>query len=271
VILVGKPLAALIIVLIFGYPMRAALTVAVALAQIGEFSFILAEMGRALGMLPGEGYTLLIAASVLSISLNPFLFHAIAPLEAWLRRHPRLLQSFETGRAGELAKLPKNAESDALRGHALICGFGRAGSLVGEALRRRGFRFVAIEQDRRQVEQLRAQGVLAIYGDASNPLVLERANLATARTLVVALNDPAMARQIVELARKENPNIDMVVRCPSAAESEYLYQQGVREVVIDELELGLEMARHALRRFGVSATEATHLLQRLRFGRDSES
>jgi CPA2 family monovalent cation:H+ antiporter-2 len=270
VILLGKPLTTIAIMLIFGYPARAALIVAAGSAQIGEFSFIMAEMGRVLGLLPGEGYSLVIAGAVLSISLNPLLFHTIEPIESWLRRHPSLLQHLESRSAGELAKLPKNAESEALRSHAVICGFGRVGSLVGEALHRRGFRFVAIEQDRRRVELLRSQGILAIYGDASNPQLLERANLSAARTLVVALPEPAAVRQIVEHARKVNPHVDIVVRSHSAAERLYLYKQGVREVVLGEMELGLEMARHALHRFGVSSIEITHMLQRMRLGHPSE-
>ena len=271
VILLGKPLLAAIIVLAFGYPIRAALTVAAGLGQIGEFSFILAAIGRGLGILPAEGYALILVGALLSITLNPLIFRAIDPIESWLRARPEIAGRLAWRKPGDLARLPRDGEEVMPRGHAIICGFGRVGSVVGESLSRRGFRYVVIELSRRRVEALRAQGVSALYGDASNPRILDAANLSGARILVVALPDPAATRQIVEHARRIAPRLGIVARSHSAAERQYLYAAGAREVVVGETELALEMTRHALHRFGVSSTEILALLQSLRLDHGNAS
>jgi monovalent cation:H+ antiporter-2, CPA2 family len=236
------------------------------LAQIGEFSFILAELGRMLDLLPGEGYSLVIAGALLSITLNPLLFRTIEPIEEWVRGRSSLARYTEW-RAGSLAKLPAG-ENPVMRGHAVICGYGRVGSVVAEALTRRRFPYVVIEQNRRVVERLRANGDVALNGDASNEMLLERVNLAQARILIVALPDPPSTRLIVDYARRVNPKLDIVVRTHSRSEREHLYEKGTREVVIGELELALEMARHALHRFGLSSTEILAITQSLRLRQD---
>lgn len=264
IILIGKPVAAMGIVLLFGYPLRSALTVAAGLAQVGEFSFILADLGLVLGVLPQDAYTLIITGALLSITLNPFVFRTVEPIEQWLRSRPRVMRFFEW-RAGELAKpLNTNGGISSLRGHAVICGYGRVGSLVGEALERRNLPFVVIEQERRRVERLRERGITALYGDASNPLLLARVGLERARILVVTVPDPPATRQIVQYARRVNPRLDIVVRAQSTAEREFLYRQGTREVVVGVMEVGLEIARHSLHRFGLNSTETQAILQSLR-------
>lgn len=263
IVLIAKPLAALAIVIGFGYPIRSALTVGVGLAQIGEFSFILADLGRSLGVLPGEGYNLIIAAALFSIALNPILFRSIDSIEAWLRTRPGLARYLDR-RNGALAHLPVHKQAEDLRGHAVICGFGRVGSVIGEALQRRGFTHVVVDQNRRLVEKLRKEGIVAISGDASNEMLLQRLNLRQARTLVVAVSDPPTARQIVEHTRHINPRLDIVVRTHSRTEREFLFKHGAREVVMGELELALEMTRHTLHRFGVSSLETTAILQGIR-------
>lgn len=266
VIILAKPLVAFLIVFAFGFPIRTGLTVAVGLAQIGEFSFILAGLGRQLGILPGEGYNLIIAGALLSIALNPLLFRIIEPLETWLRRRPKLSAFYER-RAGALAKLPSGTADEDLRGHAVICGYGRAGSVIGQALERRGFRYVVIEQNRQLVEQLRKQGVPALWGDASNAVLLERLNLDRAQILLVAIPDPPATRQIVDNVRRIAPRLDIIVRTHSEQERAYLRDRQVSEALLGERELAIEMAGYALRRFGVSAMETMAIMQGLR-GRD---
>jgi monovalent cation:H+ antiporter-2, CPA2 family len=272
VIMVGKPLLAAITVLAFGYPIRAVLTVAAGLGQIGEFSFILAAIGRTLGILPEEGYALILVGALFSITLNPLIFRTIGPIESWLRAHPAIASRLAWRKPGKLAMLPQNGEEVMPRGHAIICGFGRVGSVVGESLRRRGFPYVVVELSRRRVESMRAQGIPALYGDASNPHILDASNLSGARILVVALPDPAATRQIVNYAKKVAPRLGIVARSHSATEREYLYAAGAREVVVGETELALEMTRHTLHRFGVGSTEILALLQTLRLehGNDGE-
>jgi monovalent cation:H+ antiporter-2, CPA2 family len=259
----AKSMTKLVVVALAGYPPRVALTVAAGLAQIGEFSFIVGTMGRDLGLLPDDGYQLIVAGALLSITINPFLFRLIPPLEPALR-DMRVIRALMERRAGELARLAPE-EREGLRQHAIICGYGGVGRLIGPALERRGFRYVVITQQRDEVDRLRSRGVPAIYGDAANPDVLEMAGLRTARLVVVATSEPNETRLIVERAREPNDNVDIVVRTHNDAEAAQLRSLGAKvQVVHGERELAVQMARYALRRFGVSATEAEAIAQGLR-------
>ncbi len=167
-------------------------------------------------------------------------------------------------RIGDLARIPPD-EAETLRLHAIVCGYGRVGRLLGPAFERRGFRYVVITQQRDEVDRLRAQGVTAIYGDAGNPAVLEMAGIAHARVLVVATSEPGATRLIVERAHGLNPSVDMVVRTHSDTEAAHLRALGGKvQVVHAERELAVQMARYGLRRFGVSTTEAEAIAQGLR-------
>jgi CPA2 family monovalent cation:H+ antiporter-2 len=239
------------------------LTVAAGLAQIGEFSFIVGTMGRSLGLLPDEGYQLIVAGALLSITINPFLFGLIPGLEARLRRSS-LVAAYMDRRAGELARLPPE-ERETVRLHAIICGYGRVGRLIGPALERRGFRYVVITQRRDDVDRLRAHGVTAIYGDAANGDILEMAGLRNARLVVVATSDPHETRLIVERVRALHATVDLVVRTHSDSEAAHLRSLGgTVQAVHGERELAVQMARYSLRRFGVSAAEAEAIAQGLR-------
>ena len=263
VIVVGKGLTKLLIVGLAGYPPRVALTVAAGLAQIGEFSFIVGTGGRSLGLLPDAGYQLIVAGALISISLNPLLFALIPALERRLRDNPAV-SALLARRIGDLARIPPD-EAATLRLHAIVCGYGRVGRLLGPAFERRGFRYVVITQQRDEVDRLRAQGVTAIYGDAGNPAVLEMAGIAHARVLVVATSEPGATRLIVERAHGLNPAVDMVVRTHSDTEAAHLRALGGKvQVVHAERELAVQMARYGLRRFGVSTTEAEAIAQGLR-------
>jgi monovalent cation:H+ antiporter-2, CPA2 family len=259
-IVVAKPLAAFLIVAFLGHPVRTGLVVAAGLAQIGEFSFILAELGRSLGLLPQQGYSLVLAGALLSITLNPLLFRAVGPVETWLRRRPRLAALLGGRAAARAARalppLPSAATAagggggDDLAGHAVLCGYGRVGSLVGEALGRQGVPYVAVDQDRRLVEALRRRGIRALYGDAADRALLDQAALDEARLLVVAIPDPLATRHVVEEARRRNPALAVVVRTHSEAERAYLSDGRADEAVLGEHLLAQEIARLALERVG---------------------
>jgi CPA2 family monovalent cation:H+ antiporter-2 len=262
-IVLAQPLAAFVIVLLFGYPTRIALTVAAALGQIGEFSFILSTLGLALGLLPEAGFQLVVAGALLSIALNPLLFALIEPLDRRLRDAP-LLGGLGRRRIGDLA-LVSEEQRASLVNHALIVGYGRVGRLIGPALERRGFRHAVITQQRDEVDRLRAQGVIALYGDAANPQVLEMAHVGDARLVVVATSEPNETRLIVERVRELNPNVDLVVRTHSDPEAAHLRSLGGKvQAVHGERELAVQMARYALRRFGLSSAEAEAVAQGLR-------
>ncbi|HKZ73879.1 MAG TPA: YbaL family putative K(+) efflux transporter [Steroidobacteraceae bacterium] len=249
VILVGKSLAAFAIVLAFGYSARTALTVSASLAQIGEFSFILAGLGVALGLLPEEGRDLILAGALLSIALNPFVFATVEPVSRWLQAHPRLLTRLERSAAhpGVLAAPLRDAT---LQDHAIIVGYGRVGSVIGEAFDEQGIPFVVIERDRALVESLHARGVRAIYGDGGAPEILDAARVDTAKLILIAVPDGVQALRTLEVARRRNPGIETAVRTHSASILEQLERRRVGKAVMAERELAASLRRYALAVFG---------------------
>jgi CPA2 family monovalent cation:H+ antiporter-2 len=236
-------------------PTRAAVLTGALLAQSAEFSFLLARVGEDVDAVSPTVFSLMLAGAAASIVLAPGVYVGAKPLAAALGDRRPALRS--------VAVLDPPAADPAPSGHAIICGYGRVGSVVGQAIGRR-FRFVAIEEDPRVVELLRRQEVRVVQGNAAIPMVLEQANPARASVLVVALPDPVATRQIVDYVRERYPRLDVVVRTHSAAERRLLIERGVEEVVLGEWELALEMTRHTLRRFGVGTLEAQELIQRLR-------
>ncbi len=151
-----------------------------------------------------------------------------------------------------------------------MCGYGRVGGIIGEALARHGFPYVVIEQDQRRVERLQERGIPALWGDASNRTVLEHASLGDAQLLVVATDDRLANRQIVEHARHTNPKLEIVVRTHSWNELDHMHRLGVDEAVMGEVELALEMSRHALRAFGAEDTGLAETVRRARDRAETE-
>ncbi|GJD47331.1 Putative cation/proton antiporter YbaL [Methylobacterium crusticola] len=253
IILVGKSIAAVAIVLAFRHPLGTALTIAASLAQIGEFSFILAGLGIGLKLLPPEGRDLILAGSLLSITLNPLFFAGIDRLARALAARPGLAARFErSGAAG----LPVGPDAAGRRGHAVVVGYGRVGSSIGRALEAWDLPFVVVERDRRRVEELRAAGIAAVFGDAGASGILAAADVASARLLVVASPDAHQARRLIAIAREANPGIDTLVRTHSDAERRHLEEERVGLVLMAERELGFGMALYALRSLGLSEGEA---------------
>ena len=251
IVLVGKSLAALAIVLAFRYPLHTALRISASLAQIGEFSFILAALGVALGLLPTHAQSLIVAGALLSISLNPFVFKSVEPVGRWLRARSALAEALERP-AGELSELPAGMDTAQLREHAVIVGHGRVGAPIAEELARHGVPHVIVEASRDVTERLRAAGLPVIYGDATRPEVLADAHLDRARLLVVAAPDAFQARAILDLAHRVNPNLHIVARTHSDAERAWLEVHGVAQALVGERELAVSLTRAALRRFGVA-------------------
>ena len=266
VIVIGKSLAAFGIVLACGYPASTAFTVSASLAQIGEFSFILAGIGVALGLLPPEGRDLILAGALLSITLNPLVFFGIDRLASWLQARPQLLGRIE-GRVNDtLSTLPEEAAGP--RGHAVIVGYGRVGSVVGKGLKSQGLAVVVIEQDRRRVEALRGRGVPAIFGDATTPGVLEAASADQARLIVIATPEGYQTRRIIERVRALNPKIDTAVRTHNESEVAHLERQGVGVAIMGERELAFGLMDYALRSLGTSEEKARSVVQGLRASGD---
>jgi CPA2 family monovalent cation:H+ antiporter-2 len=253
IVVFGKSLAAFAIVLAFGYPVATALTVSASLAQIGEFSFILAGLGLSLGLLPEEGNDLILAGALLSITLNPLIFASLGPVKSWFVERPALRARIERTERG---LPPVDAGDSRRRDHAVVVGFGRVGSAIGRALDVWDLPYVVIEQDRHLLEKLRDSGLPTIYGDATAPGILAAAGVDRARLLIIASPDAHQARRILEIARQIAPDIDTVVRTHSEAEMAYFESKGVGLVVQAEREIALGMTGYALRMLGLSEGEA---------------
>jgi len=249
IVVVGKTLAAMALVLAFRYPLGTALTVGASLAQIGEFSFILAGLGVALNVLPEEGQDLVLAAALVSITLNAALFAALAPVQRWLRERLPTNAWFER-RADPYAQLPENTDETLLTGHVLLIGYGRVGRRIGDALEARGIPFVTAEGNRELVEQLRARGLPAVSGDVATAEVLIQAHVVRAAMLIVAIPDTVDVRRLVALARTLNPAIEVVIRSHNEAEAELLRRDTGGTVFLGEEELARGMIAHVIGRHG---------------------
>ncbi|MDY0013921.1 MAG: cation:proton antiporter [Rhodocyclaceae bacterium] len=245
IILVGKSIAAAVLVLAFRYPLNTALTVAASLAQIGEFSFILAGLGVALGVLPVEGQSLILAGALISIACNPVVFRAIAPLQAALAARGGQA-AWLARRQDPLAELPASTDSRYLAGQVVLVGQGRLGARVAQALTGAGLPFVVAEQDREKVEKLRARGLAAVCGDAALPAVLIQAHIARAALLVITVPDPVAVRPMVEAARALNPEVKVLARALGSQEAGALGGLGVERVFVAEEELAGAVIRQIL-------------------------
>jgi CPA2 family monovalent cation:H+ antiporter-2 len=230
IIMVGKSLAAAALVLALRYPLNTALTVSTSLAQIGEFSFILVALGASLGVLPPEGQSLVVAGALLSIALNPLLFSINEPVRQWILRNSSLARRLET-RDDPLAALPQTTDQKYLARQVVLVGYGEVGQRIADALDERGIPFVVVEQNRERVEALRAAGMVAVSGDATEPMALVQAHIADAGLLVIAVADTTDLRPMIEAARTLNPSIPIVVRAENAEEARLLAAEGLQHVL----------------------------------------
>jgi monovalent cation:H+ antiporter-2, CPA2 family len=232
IIVVGKSLAAFVIVIAFRHPLATALMISASLAQIGEFSFILAELGVTLNLLPREGRDLILAGAILSIMLNPLIFAAVDWLTSGLERR-RVMPA--------AAAAPEPIPVTSLTDHAILVGYGRVGRIVGEALARTGQPFLVIEASDSTLAALKASKMEAIAGNAARSDVLKAANPSRAHYLVVAIPEAFEAGQIVQQARAANAQIQIIARAHSDAEVEHLTGLGADKVVMGEREIARGM------------------------------
>lgn len=245
IVMIGKTIAAIALVLLFRYPLNTALTVGASLAQIGEFSFILAALGVSLGLMPSEGQSLVLAASLISVAANSAIFAAIEPLQRWIRHRSVLARRLEQ-RDDPLAQLPMTTDEAYLSNQVVLVGYGRVGRRIAQALREQGIPHVVAEQNREIVDALRKEGYAAVSGDASTPEVLVQAHIARAAMLVIALPDTAHVRRMVDIARTLNPSISIVLRTPSEEEANLFQQAKFGAVFLAEQELARGMTAHII-------------------------
>jgi len=240
IIVVGKSAVALAIVLAFKKPMDTALTISASLAQIGEFSFILATLGVSLGLLPTEGRDLILGGAIISIFLNPFIFGAIS------RFGPRLSAAFPDQGVSAAPDIPPPPSP--AKAHAVVVGYGRVGSVIGDALRERGLPFVVIEENQSIAAELESTGIAVIAGPRRPVELMTEARIADAASLFVAVPISFEAGQFVEYARATNPDIFIVARAHTDAEVDYLQRLGANVTIMGEREIGRAMVEQALTR-----------------------
>jgi CPA2 family monovalent cation:H+ antiporter-2 len=255
IVLFGKSLAAFVLVLALRYPLNTAITVSASLAQIGEFSFILAALGMSLGLLPQLGQNLILAGAIISIAVNPLMFKAINPLQEWLRSKSDLARKLERS-TDPLAELPMTVTHERLTGQVVLVGYGRVGKRIAEELTRRHVHFVVAEQNRETVEDLRRRDQPAVAGNAADPAVLIQAHIARASMLVIATPDTFHVRAMIETAKALNPSIQCVVRTHSEEEARLLREETGGTVFVGERELARSMTEHVLH--GLAEAPAPH-------------
>ena len=262
IVLVGKPLAALFIVLLLKYPLRVALSVSVALAQIGEFSFILATLGRQLGILPETAANVLVAAALVSITVNPLLYRSVGAVEKWASRKPRLWRLLQA-QTNSTATDPSEVHPQTTR-HALVIGYGPVGQTVARLLRDNGIQPTIIEMNLETVQRLRTDNISAIYGDASHLDTLKHAGAPTADALILSASNLNAGREIIRQARALNPAIRVLVRTAYLREVPELRAAGADGVFSGEGEVALAMTEFILERFNATPEQIERERDRVR-------
>ena len=249
IITLGKAVPIALLARLDGQRPSSALRAGALIGQSGEFSFVLASAGVAVGAVRPEAFSLAMGAVVISIlTAGPLLAAAewLGPRLDALTRNP---------------PLPGDEPGPDLRRHAVIVGYGRAGRAVARVLESRGFAWVAIESDYAVAREARAGGAPVIYGEGGMPSVLDRASVAGALAMILAIPDALATRQAITYSLDRNPRLEVVARAHSEAEEGDLRRLGAVRVVVAEREVGNELVRHALRRFGVSDREVAAFLE----------
>ena len=248
-IMLVNPLASAAIVLVFRYPLNTALMLMASLAQIGEFSFILAGLGLNLGLLTMEAQNLILAGALISITFNKLMFFCVPLLQKWILAHPKLARKLE--RPGDpLAELPMSTEEKFLSGQVVLVGYGKVGQRIARALTEKNIPFVVVEENREIVESLRQRGIAAVGGNAAEPAVLVQAHIARASMLVASASSAVEVQKMIQTARTLNPGIEVIIRGLSEEEADLLAEEHAGRVFLAKEELANSMCAHVLKRFG---------------------
>jgi len=279
VILVVKPLSAMLLVAVTGWSVRTGLTVALALAQIGEFSFILSEVARSYGLISDKSHSVLVGCAMLTITTNPMIYRLLPVLEEFLRKRPVLWKLLNLRSDARIRRLNQNVASEVAQPAtpaerlAIVIGYGPVGRTVNRLLRDAGLQTVIIDMNMDAVNEANRNGQLAIYGDGTREAILEQAGAARASHLVVTLPQSSSAGVIISAARQLNPKIRILVRARYLGERKLLEESGASAAVFEEGEAAIALARLVLSDFGASRddVEKTVLDLRLRLLLDNVS
>jgi monovalent cation:H+ antiporter-2, CPA2 family len=238
-VLVAKFLIVTPLVMLFRYPLKTALIAGLGLAQIGEFSFVLAGEGQKFGLIAQDIYSLILGTTAVTLIVTPFILRALPSLFEWAESSPRLKSWLA------VVDVPLDASEDlSLEDHIVVCGYGRVGSNIVSLLRNYNYPVLVIDQSEEQVQKLRDEKIPYIYGNAASLQVLEKAGVSQAKGVAIALSDPMSTRLCVKRALKLSPEMDVVVRANQDKDIELLYQLGAKEVVQPEFEASLELSAH---------------------------
>ncbi len=267
IVVVGKPLAAFAITLVLGRPVKVALAVAAALAQIGEFSFILGTLGKELGVINERMTNCLVACAIVSISINPILYRLVRPLEAWASRRPRLWRWLNR-RVPPAVASPGKTDGDQEpavnpRHRAIIIGYGPVGGTLARLLSDNGIDPVVIEMNLDTVRRLKEEGREAVYGDASHQETLEAAGVDRAANLILSASGMQASAEVIRLARELNPKIRILVRTAYLREASELEAAGADAVFSEEGEVALAMNQSVLKQLGATPEQIDRERERL--------
>lgn len=268
IVLVGKPLAAVAVARVLGYPPRIAFTLAVALAQIGEFSFILATVGKQLGILTDTATNTLVAASIPSICVNPLLYRRIGTLQAWVQRHPFIRRWLNPrGQAGWTADAggaTKDSAEGSPKHEAIVVGYGPVGRTLARLLRDNGIDPTIVDLNLDTIRRLLAEGKRAVYGDAMHRDTVRAAGIERAVAIFLTSAGMRGAEEIIRLAREVNPKIRVITRTAYLRDVEMLQRTGADAVFSGEGEVALTMTEFVLRRLGATEEQIDRERDRVR-------
>lgn len=267
IVLIAKPLAAIVIVTVLGYPISTALVIAVGLAQVGEFSFILGDLAFKHGLIPAEGRHLLVACALVSITLNPLLFRSIGPMERWMRSRPRLWAV--VNRRAERRAGATNAEALALVNAAegslaIVVGFGPVGQQVDRLLREAGRQTVIVELNMDSVMAITASGRAAVFGDATRREVIEQAGAAKASHVIITTPHAPESLALIEAVKELNPSARVLLRTKYLREEAAARQIGADAAVVDEVESAVALTELVLAETGAPSDQIRDEAARIR-------
>lgn len=258
-VILVKSLIVTPIVLLFRYPLKTAVIAGLGLAQIGEFSFVLAGEGEKFGLISDETYMLVIGTTALTLAVTPFILKLLPALFAQVESIPWLEALLAK------ADIPVQiSEEVPFENHIVVCGYGRVGSNIVKLFLDRNYPVLVIEESEALVQKLREQNIPYIYGNASSTYVLEKAEISRAKGMAIALSDPMTTRICLKRSLQLNPNLDLVVRANSEKDIEMLYQMGAKEVVQPEFEASLELSTHLFTGLGFPQLGVQQNMQQIR-------
>ena len=251
-IILGKFAILFAITWLFGYRGKTVPLVGAGMTQVGEFSFVLAQLGLSAGVITMHSYSMILGSAVITIVLTPFIFALVSKLV--------VKQKSEVMQVTSGVKEQPGITPPALSGHVVICGHGRVGSNVARILTQLNIPYVVTDLDPKTISELKKKEIPCVYGDAGNQRVLHEAGIKDAITLVLAVPDPVSIRLAFDHARRINPNLDIIARSHSSYESESLLKKGVSETVQPETEAGIEIVRHILCRLKIPQETAEQVI-----------